>query len=525
MQDYTLFQASASTQTIDTQTVDIPAFGGKLDVSWNPESQVTQWGGLAYFVSYLKTSGLFDRLVEDAPFHYTSPNAPEVRDVVGTTVLAIVCGFTRYVHINRLRNDTVLAALLGLGRIVCEDSVRRALKSADGRELDAWLARHERDVFDKLLSYQYIIDIDNTVKPIFGHQEGAELGYNPQKPGRPSHNFHSYFIGSIRISLGVDVLPGKRHSGICGMPRLWEIVDGLPLEKRPRLLRGDVGYGGDENICEAEKRGLMYLFKIRRTKTVLALFRQYENSREWIDVGEGWEALEVKIRLGGWVKSRRCILFRRISKDVKRIALATKPKRRGRPKKNALVLVQPEFEFVEDKVGRYWDCCALVTNDENLDAASLAQIYRDRGDCENNFDEYKNQYGWGGFVTKDLKPCRAIARLIAIVANWWNIFCRLADGDKHLEPTTSRPMYMGVVGRLVVSGRKRLLRLTSTHLKAMEIQDSLMHIGEFMKRISAIAEQLDFNRIWELIILAAFRKWLGWNRTKGLLPKPLALID
>ena len=113
MQEHTLFQDSAH-----AQTVDIPAFGGKLDVSWNPESQVTQWGGLAYFVSYLKTSGLFDRLVEDAPFHYTSPNAPDVRDVVGTTVLAIVCGFTRYVHINRLRNDAALAALLGLVRIV-----------------------------------------------------------------------------------------------------------------------------------------------------------------------------------------------------------------------------------------------------------------------------------------------------------------------------------------------------------------------------------------------------------------------
>ena len=85
-------------------------------------------------------------------------------------------------------------------------------------------------------------------------------------------------------------------------------------------------------------------------------------------------------------------------------------------------------------------------------------------------------------------------------------------------------MYIGVVGRLVVSGRKRLLRLTSTHLKAREIQSSLMRIGEFMKRISAIAEQLDFNRAWELIILAAFRKWLGGNRAKGLLPEPLAII-
>ena len=51
-----------------------------------------------------------------------------------------------------------------------------------------------------------------------------------------------------------------------------------------------------------------------------------------------------------------------------------------------------------------------------------------------------------------------------------------------------------------------------------------MRIGEFMKRISAIAEQLDFNRAWELTILAAFRKWLVGNRAKGLLPEPLAII-
>ena len=51
-----------------------------------------------------------------------------------------------------------------------------------------------------------------------------------------------------------------------------------------------------------------------------------------------------------------------------------------------------------------------------------------------------------------------------------------------------------------------------------------MRIGEFMRRISAIAEQLDFNRAWELIILAAFRKWLDGKHSKGLLPEPLAMI-
>ena len=35
----------------------------------------------------------------------------------------------------------------------------------------------------------------------------------------------------------------------------------------------------------------------------------------------------------------------------------------------------------------------LVTSDETSDAIALSQLYRDRGDCENVFDELKNQWG------------------------------------------------------------------------------------------------------------------------------------
>jgi hypothetical protein len=31
-----------------------------------------------------------------------------------------------------------------------------------------------------------VLDMDSTVKTLYGHQEGAEIGYNPAKPGRPS---------------------------------------------------------------------------------------------------------------------------------------------------------------------------------------------------------------------------------------------------------------------------------------------------------------------------------------------------
>jgi hypothetical protein len=32
-----------------------------------------------------------------------------------------------------------------------------------------------------------VLDVVTTIKPLYGHQKGTELGYNPKKPGRPSH--------------------------------------------------------------------------------------------------------------------------------------------------------------------------------------------------------------------------------------------------------------------------------------------------------------------------------------------------
>ena len=41
-----------------------------------------------------------------------------------------------------------------------------------------------------MIAEDYALDLDPTVKPLDGHQEGAEFGYSPQKPGRPSHCYH-----------------------------------------------------------------------------------------------------------------------------------------------------------------------------------------------------------------------------------------------------------------------------------------------------------------------------------------------
>ena len=50
-----------------------------------------------------------------------------------------------------------------------------------------------------------VLDVDTTVKPLYGHQQDAKVGYNPTKPGRPSHAYHSYFAANIRMVLDMEV--------------------------------------------------------------------------------------------------------------------------------------------------------------------------------------------------------------------------------------------------------------------------------------------------------------------------------
>ena len=70
---------------------------------------------------------------------------------------------------------------------------------------------------------------------------------------------------------------------------------------------------------------------------------------------------------------------------------------------------------------------------------AMAQLYQDRGDAENNFDELKNQCGWAGCTTQDIDRGQVMARHIALIYNWWGLFVRLADLSLRREAMSSRP--------------------------------------------------------------------------------------
>jgi hypothetical protein len=119
---------------------------------------LTPYGQLPFFIEYLKAANLFDALAGDCPLAYTSPNAPEKRDVLGTAMLSVLAGHKRYAHITALRNDGVLPELLGMKKIVSEDAVRRGFKAIGADEGREWLRRHLDYCVSPLLAEPWILD-------------------------------------------------------------------------------------------------------------------------------------------------------------------------------------------------------------------------------------------------------------------------------------------------------------------------------------------------------------------------------
>jgi len=76
-------------------------------------------------------------------------------------------------------------------------------RSPQLQEPGLWLSRHIERTMLGLLDAPWILDVDVTIKPLYGKQQGAVLGYNPHKPGRPSHAYHSDQVSGLRLMLAV----------------------------------------------------------------------------------------------------------------------------------------------------------------------------------------------------------------------------------------------------------------------------------------------------------------------------------
>lgn len=153
----------------------------------------------------------------------------------------------------------------------------------------------------------------------------------------------------------------------------------------------------------------------------------------------------------------------------------------------------------------------LVTNLDH-EILSLGQLYRDRADAENTFDELKNQWGWGGFTTHDLHRYQLSARGVALIYYWWSLFVSSASPETRREAITSRPWLMSYVGRRTEKRGQTTLTLTGLHAHFDKARQTLMQVSA---KLQAWADE-DAERLRHIIV---------WRRVCDHLKHTLASIE
>lgn len=481
-------QLSPQHPSEDQPQIEIDTFDGKVHVEWDSDAELTPYGQLPFFIQFLKVGHRFAPWVEECPLEYTSNNAPKVRDVLGSLLLSVLSGHQRFIHMTALRNDTVNSSLLGMTKIIGCDSARRALSKIDEDKGTAWLQAHLNSCYLPLLSTSWILDVDVTVKPLYGFQEGAVKGYNPHKQGRPSHAYHSYLIANLRLVLDVEVQPGNQTSSSHSLPRLLSLLEQFPDDCKPEFIRGDCDWGADSVMSALEEVSQSYLFKMKKGSGVKKLIRSQHGQGGWKAFNNHWEVKESEIQLGSWKHARRVILMRRKLQQSDELVLEY-----NENGQLSLGFIEEPEEF------KLYEYSVLVT-DLSKDIISIVQLYRDRADCENNFDELKNHWGWGGFTTHKMHSTQMMARIVALIYNWWSLFVRLINPDSHLEAITSRPLLLSSIGKLTKSGRQKFLKLTHSHANHGAVAGAYQRVMQFFEQLKSTTQQLTKKEYWQLII-------------------------
>jgi hypothetical protein len=361
--------------------------GGRVRLSVTGDA-LTPFGGLVPWAAYTKHIGIVDKLAADCPVKRSSPNAAPIYDVLQSFMLTALTDGRRFSHIERLREDPTIPELFGMESVVGDDTVRRFFKSVDPVLGAEWIARQAKPLWSALPD-PIILDWDSTVQPKYGHQEGAEIGYNPGKPGRRS--FHPLLAVVARTRLcpvyrfrsGDTVSASQWHDAMADAERWLG-------DRQASLNRGDIGFGHDAVMAwhEAVPGRPKFLFKLKLTSLVrAALHRIKESDWQGPDTLGACQMAEGRIQLTGWKAPRRVVFTRTLQ---------------------GVIAAASHSEFWDHAKHEF---AVYVTNlPEAVNGWQIQELYRQRADTENVFDELKNQWGFSGFCAKSKATTELAAR-------------------------------------------------------------------------------------------------------------------
>lgn len=423
--------------------------------------EITPFGGLSLFLKMLDRCHFDEQLVKSGiPSQGSNRGYNPVQIILGLFA-GVWCGASRFGHLDIVRYDTALCNLLGWNRGAGHRAYQRYLnkfsQATNQRvfsELFSWF-------FSELVFDNYTLDFDSTVMVREGSQEGAAKGYNPKRPGRPSHHPLLAFVSDVRMIANYWLRPGNTSASTNYLSFLEDTLSRLQ-DKRVGLIRMDSGFFSGNILGYLEQRQLSYIIACRLNNRI-----KYSLTREKtrVEVADGLEIAETTYQAEHWDSPKRIVMVRQ---EVEK-----RPKAAGKQVRE-LELFEDEQDFGKDR----YSC--FVTN-LALPAKIVYDSYRGRADSENRIKELKYDFSIDDFVSHNFWATEACGNFIVMAYNFMSLFRHaLINSDKKKFLKTIRYELISTPAYLGKKKDKHILYLA----RSLKTRKSFLSIWEKLKDFS-----------------------------------------
>jgi hypothetical protein len=399
---------------------------------------LTHFGGIYFFHDFLRVLQFRDFLARHVA--YSRRNCRySVSQMILALVYPIVLGLDRIETASFLRSNGTFQYLTGLPSFPDPQTLRRFLLQAPPR---FWEQLHR--VNDRLLQNvihrpehrsRLIFDLDSTVVTVFGHQDGAEVGYNPRYRGKRSYNPLLCIEANSSYLWDTELRPGNAGTWDGSVELLDTCFANVPPDIREIRVRADAGFGFHPVFEALEARPAEYAIVARVTQA----FRRLLPGLRYEPVNPDWEMADFEHRPLGWPKARRFVVARRLLSEEE---------------------AQPTLFALGRYVYRAW-----VTN-LSLTPAGVWHFYDGRAAMELRIGELREDYALRKIPTRSFEANAFYLEIARLAYNLVTAFQRqcLQESSQNLTLAKLRYRLFLLPGELTRPQNRPVLRLSGSSL-------------------------------------------------------------
>lgn len=439
------------------------------------QDDLTAYAGMFPFMQFAYQAGLAD-WVAAVPIKRRCDTIYRPGKLCEVIVAMAAAGLERVSHIDDVKDDPGLCAMLGLDRLPDQATLSRFFSDATPAAVE-YLQSVNRAFADHTVSFseqqsRLIVDVDTRDMMVYGKQENTVA--SPRKNGNRIYTFEVATLRNSRDILGAELLRGATHPAPLFAKRFAGVLSQVSSQAGEVVFCADAAwYAGyvAEQIEQADKDAQVACrckYAIRaQMRNGLKRAISSVSEEAWSQYDNYMEVAEVEF---AFTETRDADGRHRRGKHPQRRYIITR-RERDTPKGEQETLIEvPRYEYG-----------AIITN---LDWAPkrIVKLYNSRATVESILKESALGFHIDSLPSAKFSGNRVFCQLLVLAHNLVNLFRRLCAPDENKRQYVSgiRRQLLRVPGRVESDGDTTVVRcaLCGPHV------------------------------VWFDCVIAAFRQWL-----------------